>query len=342
MARALVTGATGLIGSHVVAELLARGSSVVALLREDSCVETLDFVIKLAGFDLSMVELTRVDSSDYGALQRAFETAAADVVYHCAAQVSLGARSQELVRSNVELTSYVVDACLSMASPPILVHVGSIASLGSSSIESIPSSEDNLFESMSESSPYGRSKFLSQMEVVRGMKLGLRAVIVNPSVVLGFVGSGRGIEKLVEYGFRRGIPLCTEGGNGFVDVRDVARAMVSLSSTEQSWGQSYLLSGMNCSFRELINAINAAGGHAPCRFCVGKRWIKAALSVVTLFDKKSTNSSSVTPQTLTYRSYWDGSKVTKVLSPEFNYLTLAESTGYMYLIYSNITNRQRC
>lgn len=338
--RALVTGATGLIGSHLVAELRRHGHSVTALLRENSSTEVLEFVVRHGGQSFSEVELLRVDSSDYQALQESFAEVAPDVVYHCAAQVSLGRSSQELIRSNVELTTYVTEACMSLKNPPALVHVGSIASLGSSSVEQNPASEQNIFESMGESSAYGRSKFLCQMEVIRAMKLGLRVVIVNPSVVLGFVPGGKGLQRMMEYCFGHGMVVYTDGGNGFVDVRDVARAMVALSIRNDSWGQSYLLSGANYSFKELIDEFNDISGRRASRFHLGGIWIKIALTMANLAaGKKGANKVSKT-STLTHRSYWDGSKVVKTLSPGFEYRALKESAKYMYLIYSELTKNK--
>lgn len=334
--RALVTGATGLIGSYLVAELLGKGHSVVAMARDSSSTEALEFVVRGAGCDFSDVELFRVDSSDYRCVCQALAAARADVVYHCAAKVSLGDDSQELVRSNVELTTYVVDGCLAMEVPPVLVYVSSIAALGSSSLAQSPASEQNIFESMTESSAYGRSKFLCQMEVVRAMKLGLRVVIVNPSVVLGFIPRGGGLQKMMEYGFDHGMAFYADGGNGFVDVTDVARAMVALSSREDCWGQSYVLSGMNCSFKELVDAVNGVSGHRPSRICFGGIWAKAALWIVNLASTKSGKSKASQIKTLTHRSYWDGSKALKTLYPEFKYSTLDESMVRNYLTYRNI------
>lgn len=340
--KALVTGATGLVGAHLVAQLLRDGHSVTALLREHSCTQALEFVLERAGVRDRELELLRLDSSDYGAMVAAFGSVQAEVVYHCAAIVSLGSREGDMVRENVELTAYVVDACLAMEHPSILVHVGSIAALGSSSDPLNPASEDTVFESIKGSSPYGRSKFLCQMEVVRGAKLGLRTVTVHPSVILGFIPRGGGLQALMKYGFSHPIRFYPSGGNGFVDVRDVARAMVLLSQRPQCWGESFLLSGLNCSFKELIEAINHAASHQTCKIKVGRWGVKIALFIMTISRKKSSSKSSVITQTLTKTSHWRGSKVVQTLTPLFNYSTLEETLGHMYLSYSKMPKNKEC
>jgi nucleoside-diphosphate-sugar epimerase len=95
-----VTGATGLIGSHLAEQLVARGERVRALVRPTSDTSFLD---RLG------VELARGCLNDHNALKRLID--GADVVYHCAARVGdWGARRlyQEQV---IDATRNLLDAC---------------------------------------------------------------------------------------------------------------------------------------------------------------------------------------------------------------------------------------
>ena len=118
MSLALVTGATGFIGGHVAADLLARGWSVRALVRPESLGSG-----RLPGG----CEPASGDLLDAAAVRRAAQ--GADAVFHVAARYSLArARAGEIERTNTEGTANVLRAAAGEDVP--MVHTSSVSTVG--------------------------------------------------------------------------------------------------------------------------------------------------------------------------------------------------------------------
>ncbi|MFH1919756.1 MAG: NAD-dependent epimerase/dehydratase family protein [Planctomycetota bacterium] len=120
MARVLVTGASGFIGSHLVAALVARGDCVTALVRKTSCLDRLESL---------GVSLARGDVTDPASLQRA--VADQSVVYHLAGLIR-SLRTRQLYTVNGEGVHHIAEACAGEPEPPVLVVVSSLAAAGPS------------------------------------------------------------------------------------------------------------------------------------------------------------------------------------------------------------------
>jgi nucleoside-diphosphate-sugar epimerase len=94
------------------------------------------------------------------------------------------------------------------------------------------------------------------MEVWRGIHEGLQAVIVNPSVIIGpgmWYGSSSGIFKQVY----SGLNYYPTGSSGYIDVRDVIKAMISLTESEVS-GERFILSAENLTHHEVLDFLAEA------------------------------------------------------------------------------------
>jgi len=94
------------------------------------------------------------------------------------------------------------------------------------------------------------------MEVWRGITEGLNAVIVNPSVILGPGNwkSGSGAFFSIVSG---GLKYYAHGTNGYVDVRDVSKAMITLMESKIS-GERFLISAENMSYLDFFTTIALA------------------------------------------------------------------------------------
>jgi 2-alkyl-3-oxoalkanoate reductase len=114
----VITGATGLLGSHIAERLTARGEKVRALVRPTSDVSYL----KTIG-----VELVVGDLGDPDALRRALN--GADVVYHCAARVGEWGPWRQFQEGIIDAAGRVFDACRDV-SVGRLLHVSSISVYG--------------------------------------------------------------------------------------------------------------------------------------------------------------------------------------------------------------------
>jgi dihydroflavonol-4-reductase len=253
-----VTGATGFLGAHVVCHLLQAGKQVRALKRMQSSLEEFELIAdaffknhtqtqKDAYF--SGLQWLDADIMDVPALTTAFE--GVDTVYHCAAMVSFLKKDRnDMMRVNVEGTANVVNVAL-ICRVSELCHVSSIAALGRAK-SGAQIDEQSAWTTSAENSNYAISKHKAEMEAWRGMEEGLQVVIVNPGVILGVGQWHKGSCKLFDMVWN-GMPFYTTGVNGYVDVNDVAKAMIQLTK-RKIFGQRYVLVATNLSMKDFLNS----------------------------------------------------------------------------------------
>jgi dihydroflavonol-4-reductase len=236
-----ITGASGLVGSHLLRQLVKEGQQVRALYRSA--------IPSFEGAD--QVEWVQGDILDIVSLEEALS--GVDHVYHCAAIVSFNPRKKALMhRINVEGTANVVNACLS-AGIRRMVYVSSIAAMGRIR-EDGPINEEMKWSEETSNSEYGKTKYLAELEIFRGIGEGLDIVIVNPVIILGAGDWSKGSTEIFKTVYDE-FPWYTEGTGGFVDVEDVVRAMILLMTAEKVCAERFILSGVNMSYRNLFESI---------------------------------------------------------------------------------------
>jgi nucleoside-diphosphate-sugar epimerase len=168
MPRVLVTGATGFIGVHLVRRLYEAGADVVCLVRRTSHRAAVE------PFDVDFIE---GDVGDANALARAVD--GCEAVYHVAGLTSALTKA-ELQRVNAEGPRNIAEACAKQTSPPVLVHVSSIAASG-------PSALDRPHVNAVSCAPishYGRSKLFGE-RAMRQFADRVPITIVRPPIVFG-------------------------------------------------------------------------------------------------------------------------------------------------------------
>jgi nucleoside-diphosphate-sugar epimerase len=238
-----VTGASGLVGSHLIQSLLSKGKKVRALYRQA--------VPVFAGSE--QCDWVKGDILDPIGLNEALE--GVEYVYHCAAIVSFapGAASK-MLHSNVEGTANVVNACL-IQKVKKLIFVSSVAALGR--IRETEAIDESMhWTPETSNSVYGQSKYLAELEVWRAMEEGLPMAIVNPVIILGAGDWNNGSSGIFKSAYNE-FPWYTGGMSGFVDVLDVVDAMQLLMESTIT-GQRYVLSADNLTYRSLFNSIATA------------------------------------------------------------------------------------
>jgi nucleoside-diphosphate-sugar epimerase len=245
-------------------------------------------------------------------------------VYHCAAIVTYDpARKRELFNINIGGTTNVVNAALNTGVDKLL-HVSSVSALGSIRTDSLINEEMHWTEETS-SSNYGQSKYLSELEVWRGIGEGLNAVIVNPVIILGEGDWDAGSSQIFK-SVHDEFPWYTEGANGFVDVRDVAKSMIALMKSEIS-SERFIICAENRSFREVFNLIaNAFGKKQPYKkvspFIAKVVWrLQALKSLLTGIKPLLTKETSATAMK---KVYFENEKLLRFL-PDFRYRTIEET-----------------
>jgi dihydroflavonol-4-reductase len=263
--KILVTGATGLIGTHLLHALLQNGYDVKALYRSEAQIANSTKIVGFYGSQaqqsVSQIEWVKGDVCDYFSIMDALD--GVDWVFHCAAMVSFDPRDKkEMFLVNDEGTANVVNASLAMGVKK-LCHVSSIGTLGKP-VNSHSVDEDTAWQSDDDHSQYSLSKFKAEMEVWRGTKEGLPAIVVNPGVVIGAGDNHRSSGALFGK-VLKGLNYYTNGITGFVDVRDVANFMV-MAMESQRENERYVLVSENLSYKTLLtNVANALNVTPPLR-----------------------------------------------------------------------------
>ncbi|MEC5395556.1 NAD-dependent epimerase/dehydratase family protein [Bergeyella sp. RCAD1439] len=256
----LVTGATGMVGTVVVLELIRRGYRVRAAKRTSSNLEvfrrSLSFYTDRSEEYFRLIDWVDVDFGDAFSLEKALQ--GVTQVYHCAAKVSFDPGDRKaLWQTNWEGTRRLLYACES-ANLRAFCLVSSIAVLDGVD-ETGRLTEDSDFNPKLAHSDYAVSKYLAEMEVWRASAEGLRTVIVNPGVVIGSGDWKRSSGTLFDIALRSGYTF--PGGTGYVDVRDVARAAVELVEKE-AFGERYILVAENLryeTFGRMVRALKGLG-----------------------------------------------------------------------------------
>lgn len=257
----LVTGGTGFLGAHLIYHLLQTGKTIRALKRVDSEMELIKHIFSFysVGFSESDVEWFEGDLLDIVSLDKALE--GVDEIYHAGAVVSFQSEDkQKMMQINIEGTANLINLALNHKIKKFC-HVSSIAALGRAESNKVLN-EGIYWKASKKNSNYAVSKYGAEREVWRGMEEGLNAVIVNPSIILGPGEINSGIAKMIKM-VLKGFKFYTSGINGFVDVRDVVKAMISLMEND-IFGERYIVSADNLPYREIFNWIaEAASKPAP-------------------------------------------------------------------------------
>lgn len=262
----LVTGATGLVGSHLLWQLLQENDRVVALMRYTSSLRPLRAVFASYTDEpdrfLSRIDWRVAAINDAGALELALE--GVDEVFHCAAVVSLGGSSDAIRDVNVAGTRLLTALCLKKEIRR-LVYVSSIAACGTYT-NGQPVDEQAPWSGFGQKSLYAQTKYLAEQEVWQAMERGLKAVIVNPGVILGFSGAGSGSSMLF-HRVKKGLPVYIDGGSGYVGVKDVVRALLLLRRHDIS-GEGFIVVAENNTNKEILSMMAQGFGKPAPRIKV--------------------------------------------------------------------------
>ena len=261
----LVTGATGLVGGHLIWCLLQENSQIIAMKRANSDVEGLKKIFQYYESDadalFKKITWKEGDVENYDTLFSAME--GVEYVYHCAAMVDLGKNSQRMIDVNVGGTENIVRAALNRKVKK-LCFVSSIAALSNGN-ENKPTDENTPFHENERTTLYGESKRLGEKVVHEAILKGLNAVTVNPGVIIGYsknmTGSGELFKRV-----KKGLPFYTNGITGYVNVQDVVKAMIVLMKSEVK-NERFVLVGENKTHKDVLR--NIADGYGKYRPFIG-------------------------------------------------------------------------
>ncbi|HOG18865.1 MAG TPA: SDR family NAD(P)-dependent oxidoreductase [Salinivirgaceae bacterium] len=242
-----VTGANGLVGSHLIKMLLKKDVNVKAFVRSNRAKSELTTF--LGADNIRNLQFVFGDVLNKESIDNLVQDV--DIVYHTAAYVSFNPHAKkQIYNTNVNGTKNVVNTLLKKEnSSTKLVYLSSVAAIGDAINEEIVN-ENHLLKKNEKQSHYGKSKYLAELEVWRGIEEGLNAVILNPAIILGNASSGKSSSALLQQ-IAFGLPFITDGTTGYVSVNDVCRAAIILSDTNIK-SQRYILCSDNLSYRNLF------------------------------------------------------------------------------------------
>ena len=248
MKKALVTGAAGFIGSHVVQELLKENVEVKALIRpgEDTT--------NLKGLNVEMME---GDILDLSAVQKAMQ--GVDTLFHLAAIYAIWMKDwSRIYEVNMQGTQNVLWTALKSGVGRV-VYTSSIAALGIAPGTEL-SNEETPFNQYTLNHHYIITKYLSQQTALGFARNDLDLVVVNPCFPFGAndiapTPTGQIIKDILEgKNF-----FYFNGGLNIVDVRDVARGHV-LAAKHGRTGEKYILGNANVTMKEFMQMVYKAAG----------------------------------------------------------------------------------
>jgi len=312
-----VTGASGYIGSHVVANLLARGRNVRATVRDAEDPIRVDHLNQLEITEGGSLEIVEMDLFDEASVHAAI--AGCTDLIHTAAAVRISAKDpqKQIVDPSVVGTRNVVAAIDAARTVERFVHTSSTAAIRPMTWKDGETLTTKTWadDATLEGNPYGLAKVLAE-RIVRDWHSGggeekPRMVTIHPSVVFGPPMSKihlRGSLSFLNALVQRKVPVLIPIQINIVDVRDVAEAHVRALTEGQNAGRYLTVSG-DMQFSEISRTLRDEYPELKTpRFTVP---YLIALIFGPLFDRRITLSWA--RQHLRRKLYWDATPAEREL-----------------------------
>lgn len=320
----LLTGGTGFLGKYILDELESRGEPVRLLVRNPNKIKELP----------SFAEVMQGDVLDVLSIERAME--GVDYVIHSAAVVSFWKRRHEEMRQiNIEGTANMVNAAL-VQGVKKFVQVSSIAALGRPENPLGPLDEKTKWVKSKVNPVYGRSKYLAELEVYRGVEEGLKAAMINPGIIVG-AGNGHwdtGSPKIFKI-IHDGLKFYNPGATCFVSAEDCARATHLLLDSEHVNGERHVMGSENLTYKEFFELVAKHLGVKPPSTQPPAFLAKLVGALSQFASNISKKEPLITPETArTSRAsfQYDGSLITRNLDFEYEPIEpVVERTAKQYL-----------
>jgi len=304
--KILITGATGFVGHHLVKRLKKEGCQLRILKEKNQS------LVFLKNLELEIIE---GDIRNFEDVKKAVK--GCDIVFHLAGIVSYWKKVQRLqYEVNVLGTKNIVKACLEYKIKR-LIHVSSTASVGFE--KNKPADEETSFNLFPLRADYCNTKFLGEVEVLRGIARGLDAVIVCPGSIYGEEDLRR-IKSDMIFNFKFPFSLFyMQGGVGVVDIKDIVEGLL------QAWkkgrmGERYILVGENLSFYEIRKMIAKALGKKPPKICLSGLFLYFLSYLFLFFSFISGKKPLLTPEMARFHKlylYFSNKKAKKELGIKF-------------------------
>ena len=249
MGITLVTGATGLVGSHVARALVERGDDVRVTVRDSSRLDNLEGL---------RAERVTCELRDRRAVRRALRDV--DRLFHVAGMTNLRAPRERVMDANLGVTRVVMGEAL-RAGVERVVHTSSVAAVGPAPRGST-ADENQVYDAGRHGIAYIDSKREAEVEALRHAAMGLPVVVVNPAHVFGRGDVRRSSTEVVRRFLRREVPAYVDGALNIVDAEDVAAGHL-LAEERGSVGERYILGNRNFTLDRLFADLGRLSGVEP-------------------------------------------------------------------------------
>ncbi|MFN2260713.1 MAG: NAD-dependent epimerase/dehydratase family protein [Psychroflexus sp.] len=315
----LVSGATGLVGCHLLAKLILEKSACRAMYRTEIKKNHAIKVIQKYGISeteiAQYVDWQKADILRIPDLEVAFQNI--KYVYHCAGFISNSPADYKKMRKvNIEGTANMVNTALAFGIKKFC-HVSSIATLGQPlADEAITEETPNNLEN--KQSAYSISKYGAEIEIWRASQEGLDVVIVNPGIILGdgFLSSGSG--KIIEKA-STGFKFYPQKTTGFVSVYELADAMILLMKSDTK-RERFILVSENLSFKTLMREIAIQFDSEPPKVALKPWMLYLAWLMEILKSSFSSHRRQLTRRSISSffkTNYYDASKIENAIGFKF-------------------------
>jgi dihydroflavonol-4-reductase len=314
-----ITGINGLVGSFLAKYFLSKGEKVAGLVRSNADLSLLKDV-------QNQIEWYEGDVLDVLSLEEPVRKA--DKIIHAAAIVSFAEKDKDLMfKVNVEGTANVVNTCLS-AGGKYLCFISSVAALGrkiptnpTSFDEAITIDENQQWVDSPLNSNYAKTKYHAELEVWRGIAEGLRAFIVNPSVILGEADWSKSSTQLFKYIYDEK-KFYPEGSLNYIDVKDLAKIVYQLFDNQID-NERFVLSTAVIQYKDFFDLIakNFDRKAPSIRISSGISNILWRIEALrSWFTRKAPLITKETALSSSLHFYYSNKKIKQFLQFEFNTL----------------------
>ena len=314
-----VTGATGLVGTHLLAALVKENQPIKAFYRtEAKRDESINLIFEVyeekIRKEVAHIKWVQLDILDINDLSEHLSDVT--YLYHCAGKISnKPAEIKKTRKINIEGTANVMNMALKKNIKKVC-HVSSVAALGHNDKEKID--ENSIRDNNKKVSNYSIAKYGAEMEAWRVAEEGLPMVIINPSIIIGegfyHSGSGQLLQKV-----KSGTNFYVEKVGGFVDVQDVISAMIMLMKSDIEH-KRFIISAENKSIKEFMQDLALALNQKPPQFKLRKSllylfWL-IEIIIAFLGIKKRVLTLQMINE-LNNKSYYDNSRIKKTINFQF-------------------------
>ncbi|MGB9711064.1 MAG: NAD-dependent epimerase/dehydratase family protein [Thermodesulfovibrio sp.] len=268
--KALVTGGTGFIGSHLVETLLKENYEVYCIVRNPS---RLRF---LKGLNVKIIKADLSDKESLKKIEWHF-----DYVFNLSG-ITKASHPEEFFQSNYigtkNLAEVVVERNFAVKR---FIHVSSLAAVGPC-LDGIPVTEDTEPSPVSE---YGRSKLLGE-QAVKFFKDKIPITIIRPPAVYGPRDSDfLTFFKMIKAGI---VLYLTKGIYSMIYVDDLVRGIINASKIDKATGETFFIADAQpYNTDEIVEAISKALGKKPVKIKIPRAIGMFFIRVFQKFDKKS-------------------------------------------------------